>query len=120
MQKTIEFLKSKGVIEDLQETFNTHKPPKGTPEEVILEAISSKIDYECDKSEDFLDAFMTAVYEDVAHNIRKELDIEFVEEDEFLKNLLPKSLIELIEKTGAKVQVHVVCLDKEKKGSGEE
>lgn len=119
MKKTIEFLKSKGVIEELQEMFNAHKPPQGTPEKVLMEAIAEKITFECDKSEGFEDAFLDAVFEDVYQCIRKELNIEFVEEKEFLSRLLPKELVDLIEKSNADVQVHVVCLGGNKKGQGE-
>lgn len=120
MKKTIEFLKNKGVIEELQNIFNAHKPPLGTPEKVITEAIHEKLSFECDKDEGFEDAFFDAVFEDIALHVRKELNIEFVEEKEFLSRLLPKELVDLIEKSNAGVQVHVVCLSGDKKGQGEE
>lgn len=119
MKKTIEFLKSKGVIEELQNIFNAHKPPQGTPEKVISEAINEKIAFECDKDDGFEDAFLDAVFEDIAMHVRKELNIEFVEKNDFLSRLLPKELVDLIEKSNADVQVHVVCLDGNKKGQGE-
>lgn len=120
MKNTIEFLKNKGVIEDLQEMFNAHKPPQGTPEKVISEAIHEKISFECDKSEGFEDAFLDAIFDDVAMSVRKELNIEFIERNEFISRLLPKELVDLIEKSNADVQVHVICLDGKKKGPGEE
>ena len=122
MKKTVEFLKNKGVVEDLQKMFDEIKPPHGTPEEIILDAIGSKIDFECDKSDDFEDGFFTAVLEDVCQHIRKELNIEFVEESELLSRLLPKEVVEMIEKlekSGANVHVHVVGVCGEKKGQGE-
>ena len=122
MKKTVEFLKNKGVVEDLQKMFDEIKPPQGTPEEILLDAIGSKIDFECDKSEAFEDEFFTALFDDAIQHIRKELNIEFVEESDFLSSILPKGLAEMIEKlekTGASVQVYVVNLCGEKKGQGE-
>ena len=123
MQKTMEVIKNKGIIEKLQKIFNDHKPPVGTPEEVFKNAIGKALCFELDNSEEFEDEFFEAIVDDAVQHIRKELNIEFVDEKEFLANALPKELVEMIEKlegTCASVHVHVVNLCGEKKGQGEE
>lgn len=119
MKKTIELLKKEGIIDKLQRNFNKCKPPKGTQEETILDVVEHVISFELDKSKGFEDAFFEAVFADAIQHIRNELNIEFTEENEALTSILPKPLVEMFEKLGANVKVHVVCLDGEKKGQGE-
>lgn len=113
MQKTIQFLKDKGIIEKIQKQFDKVRPPKGVTEETILQAIEFVLHAEIERDEKLEDEFLDTLFNDVNQNIRKELNIEFVERKSFLQDVLE----DIFGKSN--VHVHVVCKEEEKKGQGE-
>lgn len=118
MKETIELLKKEGIIDKLQKSFDEIKPPKGTSEEIILSTISSRIMLECVNREGFEDAFFDALLADAVQHIRNELNIEFIEKDEFVAQAVPGFLSALFEH--GNVCFHVVCAGEKMKGQGEE
>lgn len=96
MQKTIQLLKDKGIIEKLQENFNQVKPPKGTSDEQINGSIEFILQAETIRN-DLEDALFAALFEDAVEAIRSELNIEFCEEHEFAEQAKAR-LLELVDK----------------------
>lgn len=83
MKKTIELLKSAGVIYGIQNTLTEIKPPKGTSDEAINRGIFSILQVEMLSNDKFADDFIEAVFYDVADAIRNQVNIEYVEKEEF-------------------------------------
>lgn len=116
MKNTIEVLKKNGIINKIQDMFDKNKPPKGLPEEMILEAIEERLDHFTDKDEEFANEFFDAVFNDVAQAVRNELKIEFIDKDEFVAQSIPQLLSMLLGKDH--VCFHIVC--EKEKGKGDE
>lgn len=103
MQKTIQLLKDKGIIEKIQTNFNQVKPPKGTTDETINECIEFSLRAETVKSEELIDTLIDVWFEDTAEAVRNELNIEFCEEREFAENAKQR-IVDIIDRTFKKGQ----------------
>ncbi len=117
MQKTIGVLKEKGIIDNFQKHFNECKPPKGTHEEQINNAIEGMLDCELDRDEKLVDAVFEAFMADAAEAIKKELKIEYCEPEECVSNI-SKMLADIF--GHANVHVHVVQVGNIEKDKGDE
>ena len=102
MQKTIQLLKDKGIIEKIQENFNQVKPPKGTSDEQINGSIEFILHAET-LINDFDEALLEAFFKDAVEAIRSELNIEFCEEHEFAEQAKAR-LLEFVDKLFKKGQ----------------
>ena len=83
MKKSIEVLKKHGVIEKMQHSFNRVKPPKGTSDEEICGAIETNIHLAIVTNENIQDELFDAMIEDLAECARNELNIEYINPEEF-------------------------------------
>ena len=111
MKNAMEVLKKNGIINKIQAMFDKNKPPKTLPEEMILEAIEESLDHYTEKDEEFADELYKAMFDDVAQSIRNELNIEFIDKDEFVAQSIPQLLSMLLGK--GHLCFHIVC-EKEK------
>lgn len=103
MKHTIEVLKQEGIIAKIQKNFDKVKPHKGVTEETILNSIDFIFTMEQSRNDKIRDLIFEALQKDAVEAIRKELNIEFVEEDEFYANSR-KILHEAIEIIFGKVE----------------
>ena len=83
MKRSVEVLRKHGVIERMQHSFNCVKPPKGTSDEGICSAIETNIHLAIVTNEGIQDELFDAMIEDLAECTRNELNIEYINPEEF-------------------------------------
>ena len=97
MKKTMECLKKYKIIDNLQTNFDKIKPPEGTSEKTINEAIEGIIKLHMNLDDSFSDDMIDALLEDVVDLVRSELKIEYGT-IESLRNSAVDTLISFLER----------------------
>lgn len=83
MKRVVDLLKEAGVVDRLQNSFNSVKPPVGTSDEYIIKAIEKCINTELEQNKELLDKFFVAMMKDVSEEIKNEMHIEYSSIGEF-------------------------------------
>lgn len=85
MQRTMELLKEKGIIEKIQKNFDDTKPPVGVTEETICEAIEFALQHQM-LMQEIEEEVLESMFGDLIDAVRGEVNIEFVEYEDFKEN----------------------------------
>lgn len=100
MKRVIELLKESGTVGRIQKHFNLIKPPVGTSDETIINAIRGCVCSEMLFDKKLEQKFFDAMMQDVAEALKDEMNIEFANESEGKSSTqkdLATMLVEILE-----------------------